>query len=98
MWHLRDSFPMHGNQATALNHGVGVYSLRSAVAFGLTRTPYSKRSLVLGYPALPEEQIREAIARVARALVLVPRCLSARRTRISLLMTPFLLRLNTAEV
>jgi hypothetical protein len=39
------------------------------VAFDFIPTLYSKRSLVLGYPALPEEQIREAIARVARALV-----------------------------
>ena len=70
MWHLPDSFPdAAAVQATALNHGVGVYALRSAVAFDFTPTPYSQRSLVLGYPALPEEQIREAIARVARALV-----------------------------
>jgi GntR family transcriptional regulator/MocR family aminotransferase len=70
MWHLPDSFPdATAVQATALNRGVGVYALRSAVAFDFTPTPYSQRSLVLGYPALPEEQIREAIARVARALV-----------------------------
>jgi GntR family transcriptional regulator/MocR family aminotransferase len=69
MWHLPESLPdTAAVQATALNHGVGVYSLRSAVAFDFSPTPYSKRSLVLGYPALPEEQIREAIARVARAL------------------------------
>jgi GntR family transcriptional regulator / MocR family aminotransferase len=69
MWHLPESLPDAALvQATALNHGVGVYSLRSAVAFDFSPTPYSKRSLVLGYPALPEEQIREAIARVARAL------------------------------
>lgn len=69
MWHLPDSLPDAAVvQATALNHGVGVYSLRSAVAFDFSPTTYSKRSLVLGYPALPEEQIREAIARVARAL------------------------------
>ena len=70
MWHLPDSLPTAGQvQATALNHGVGVYSLRSAVAFDFTQTPYSDRSLVLGYPALTEEQIREGIARVARALM-----------------------------
>jgi GntR family transcriptional regulator/MocR family aminotransferase len=70
MWHLPDSFPdAAAVQATALNHGVGVYALRSAAAFDFAPTPYSERSLVLGYPALPEEQIREAIARVARALV-----------------------------
>ena len=70
MWHLPDSLPDAATvEATALNHGVGVYSLRSAVAFDFTKTPYSDRSLVLGYPALPEEQIREGIARVARALV-----------------------------
>jgi GntR family transcriptional regulator/MocR family aminotransferase len=70
MWHLPDSLPdAAAVQVTALNHGVGVYALRSAVAFDFTATPYSKRSLVLGYPALPEEQIREAIARLARALV-----------------------------
>ena len=69
MWHLPNSMPdALAVEATALNHGVGVYSLRSAVAFDLTVTPYSSRSLVLGYPALSEEQIREAITRVARAL------------------------------
>lgn len=70
MWHLPEKLPDAPTiEATALNHGVGVYSLRSAVAWDFTPTPYSKRSLVLGYPALPEEQIREAIARVARALL-----------------------------
>jgi Aminotransferase class I and II len=70
MWHLPDSLPTAtAVQATALNHGVGVYSLRSAVAFDFTQTPYSARSLVLGYPALTEEQIGEGIARVARALI-----------------------------
>jgi len=68
MWHLPESLPNASIvEATALNHGVGVYSLRSAVAYDFGKTPYSDRSLVLGYPALPEEQIREGIARVARA-------------------------------
>jgi GntR family transcriptional regulator/MocR family aminotransferase len=70
MWHLPDSFPKASMiQATALNHGVGVYSLRSAVAFDFARSPEQDRSLVLGYAALTEEQIREGIARVARALI-----------------------------
>jgi GntR family transcriptional regulator/MocR family aminotransferase len=70
MWHLPDTLPNAPTiQATALNHGVGVYSLRSAVAYDFTRTRYSERSLVLGYPALTEEQIREGVARVARALI-----------------------------
>jgi GntR family transcriptional regulator/MocR family aminotransferase len=69
MWHLPDSMPdALALEAKALNHGVGVYSLRSAVAFDFTVTPYSSRSLVLGYPALSEEQIRDGIARVVRAL------------------------------
>lgn len=69
MWHLPDTMPdAETVEATALNHGVGIYSLRSAVAFDLTPTPYSDRSMVLGYPALEEEQIREGIARLARAL------------------------------
>jgi DNA-binding transcriptional MocR family regulator len=70
MRHLPDALPAAAAvQATALNHGVGVYSLRSAVAFDFSQTPYSTRSLVLGYPALTEEQICEGIARVARALM-----------------------------
>jgi GntR family transcriptional regulator/MocR family aminotransferase len=70
MWMLPGSLPKAAAvQATALNHGVGVYSLRSAVAFDFTQTPYSDRALVLGYPALTQEQIREGIARVARALI-----------------------------
>jgi len=70
MWHLPDSLPDASVvQSIALNHGVGVYSLRSAVAFDFTKTPYSDRSLVLGYAALTEEQISDGIARVARAMI-----------------------------
>jgi GntR family transcriptional regulator/MocR family aminotransferase len=70
MWHLPDSLPDAPTiQAIALTHGVGVYSLRSAVAFDFIRTRYSEASLILGYPALTEEQIREGVARLARALV-----------------------------
>jgi GntR family transcriptional regulator/MocR family aminotransferase len=70
MWQLPDSLPPAAAvQATALTHGVGVYSLRSAVAFDFTQTRLSTRALVLGYPALTEEQIREGITRVARALM-----------------------------
>ena len=70
MWHLPHSFPdATAVQTTALNQGVGVYALRSAVAYDFTRTRLSSRALVLGYPALSEEQIREGIARVARALI-----------------------------
>jgi hypothetical protein len=64
-----DSLPTAAAVQRRRNHGVGVYSLRSAVAFDFTQTPYSARSLVLGYPALTEEQIGEGIARVARALI-----------------------------
>jgi GntR family transcriptional regulator/MocR family aminotransferase len=70
MWHLPHSFPdATAVQTTALNQGVGVYALRSAVAYDFTRTRLSSRALVLGYPALSEEQIREGIARLARALI-----------------------------
>jgi len=70
MWHLPDSLPTAAAvQATALTHGVGIYSVRSAVAFDFTQTRLSTRSLVLGYPALTEAQIGEGIARVARALL-----------------------------
>jgi GntR family transcriptional regulator / MocR family aminotransferase len=70
MWHLPDSLPDASVvQSIALNHSVGVYSLRSAVAFDFTKTPYSDRSLVLGYAALTEEQISDGIARLARAMI-----------------------------
>lgn len=69
MWHLPDSLPAASVvEAAALNQSVGIYSLRSAVAYDFTKTPYSDRSLVIGYAALPEDQIREGIARIAHAL------------------------------
>jgi GntR family transcriptional regulator/MocR family aminotransferase len=69
MWHLSPDLPdAKSVESTALTHGVGIYSLRSAVAYDFGTTPYSERSLVLGYTALQEEQIREGIARVAAAL------------------------------
>jgi GntR family transcriptional regulator/MocR family aminotransferase len=69
MWHLPARLP-HATvvEATALNHGVGIYALRSAVAYDFGKTPYSERSLVLGYAALQEKQIREGISRIAAAL------------------------------
>lgn len=69
MWHLSPSQPdAKSVESTAITHGVGIYSLRSAVAHDFGTTPYSERSLVVGYAALQEEQIREGIARVAAAL------------------------------
>lgn len=69
MWHLPPGLPDAKTiESTALTRGVGVYSLRSAVAHDFGTTSYSDRSLVLGYSALHEEQIREGIARVAAAL------------------------------
>jgi GntR family transcriptional regulator / MocR family aminotransferase len=69
MWHLPADLPdARSVEGTALTHGVGIYSLRSAVAYDFGITPYSERSLVLGYTALQEAQIREGIARVAVAL------------------------------
>jgi GntR family transcriptional regulator/MocR family aminotransferase len=69
MWHVPHTFPnAKVIETTALNHGVGVYSLRSAVAFDFSKTPYSERSLVLGYSALPEDHIIEGVSRLARAL------------------------------
>lgn len=69
MWHLPARLPPASViEATALNHGVGVYGLRSAVAYDFAKTPYSDRSLVLGYAALQEKQVQEGISRVAAAL------------------------------
>lgn len=69
MWHLPSGLPdAMSVESIALTHGVGIYSLRSAVAYDFGTTPYSTRSLVLGYTALQEEQIRAGIARVAAAL------------------------------
>lgn len=69
MWHLPASLPKATVvEAAALNHGVGIYALRSAVAYDFGTTAYSERSLVLGYAALQEKQIREGISRVASAL------------------------------
>src|SRR2546428_14137092 len=68
MWHLPARLP-HATvvEATALNHGVGIYALRSAVAPAFGKTPHNERSLLLRYAALPEKQNRQGISRIPAA-------------------------------
>jgi hypothetical protein len=50
------------------NDGVGVYSLAEAPVHMLAPVPSSDSILLLGYPCLSEERIRDAVERIARAL------------------------------
>lgn len=69
MWHVPKSFPTAVEiEKRARTRSVGVYSLRSGVAFDFGKTAYSSRSLILGYVSLSEEQIREGISRLAASL------------------------------
>ncbi len=67
MWKIPDSLPTPEElQRRALTCGVGLYPLFSAAAFEYgNASRFRDRSIILGYAALNEEEIREAIRRVA---------------------------------
>lgn len=69
VWHLPPNFPTATEmQAIARRVGVGIYALDSGGAYDYDYKEYSERTLILGYSSVPEPQIREGIARVAKAL------------------------------
>ncbi len=67
MWKIPDSLPTPEElQRRALTCGVGLYPLFSAAAFEYgNASRFRDRSIILGYAALSEEEIREAIRRVS---------------------------------
>src|SRR5262249_60167625 len=73
MWHLPARLP-HATvvEATALNHGVGIYALRSAVAYHLGKTPDTEPPPGPGYAARQGEQNREGVRRGAATLKEAP--------------------------
>ncbi len=70
MWKLPPYLPAADEvQHSALNCGVGLYPLQQAGACEYGTFPrYRDRSLVIGYTALSEAEIRTAIARLAAAI------------------------------
>ncbi|MEY6434190.1 PLP-dependent aminotransferase family protein [Thioalkalicoccus limnaeus] len=68
VWHLPTEYPSAPElQALALEAGVGVYALDGGGAIDFDRTNYRERTLLLGYSSLSETEIREGVARLARA-------------------------------
>lgn len=69
MWRLPDHLPdARRMQALALTRGVGLYPLPAAAAYEFPgRERYSARHLILGYTALTDLELCEAIERVAAA-------------------------------
>ena len=69
MWTVPANLPAADEiHRLALSHGVGLYPLAKAAAHEYGKAQLSGRSLVLGYTALSEIEIRDAIARVATAI------------------------------
>jgi GntR family transcriptional regulator / MocR family aminotransferase len=69
VWHLPPEFPCAIEvQRLAQHVGVGIYALESGGAHDYGYKEYSEHTLVLGYSSVPEPQIREGIARLAKAL------------------------------
>ncbi|BAW79843.1 GntR family transcriptional regulator [Candidatus Nitrosoglobus terrae] len=69
VWHLPSNFPTAIEMQTlAQEVGVGIYTLERGGAYDYGYTEHSERTLILGYSSVPEIQICEAIARVAKAM------------------------------
>jgi GntR family transcriptional regulator/MocR family aminotransferase len=70
MWMLPSYLPAADEiHRLALNCGVGLYPLQQAGACEYGKFPrYRDRSLVIGYAALSEAEIRTAIARLAAVI------------------------------
>jgi GntR family transcriptional regulator / MocR family aminotransferase len=72
-WHLPEHYPSASElQNLALRQGVGVYSLSSGAAYDYGGCDYSRRTVVLGFSALDENQIRTGIQGIADALAGLP--------------------------
>jgi GntR family transcriptional regulator / MocR family aminotransferase len=69
MWRLPDDFPTAAKLETmARESGVGIYSLGSGGVHDYDCSPYSERSILLGYSSVPEDRIDEGIRRIAERL------------------------------
>jgi GntR family transcriptional regulator/MocR family aminotransferase len=69
VWHLPEgSAHAPDLQRRLADDGVGVYSLAAAPVHRVEPVPSSDSVLLLGYPCLSEERIRDAVERIARAL------------------------------
>jgi GntR family transcriptional regulator/MocR family aminotransferase len=69
VWHLPDgASPAPELQARLADDGVGVYSLAAAPVHVVEPVDASDSVLLLGYPCLSEERIRNAVERIARAM------------------------------
>ena len=72
IWTLPPKFPTAREvQRLALGVGVGLYPLPDAAVYQAGRNPRWEHSLVVGYAALSEDEVRLAVARVAAALATV---------------------------
>lgn len=68
-WHLSPDFPTAAEvERCARRRGVGIYTLPSAASYDYGGCPYSERCLIIGYPALSEQEIAEGVARLDSAL------------------------------
>jgi DNA-binding transcriptional MocR family regulator len=69
VWHLPEGAPAAVSlQRRLADDGVGVYSLAEAPVHMVEPVPSGDSILLLGYPCLSEERIRDAVERIARAL------------------------------
>lgn len=69
VWHLPAGTALAPSvQRRLADEGVGVYSLTTAPVHMLEPVPSSDSILLLGYPCLSEERIRDAVERIARVL------------------------------
>ncbi|TVO70741.1 MocR-like pyridoxine biosynthesis transcription factor PdxR [Sedimenticola selenatireducens] len=68
-WKLPDHFPAATKlESIAAHVGVGIYSLPKGDAYCSGNKEQHERMLMLGYSSLTEQQIKEGIIRIARAL------------------------------
>ena len=68
-WHLTADLPRAAElQAMAAGYGVGIHTLQSAAAYDFGGCTYSERTIMLGFSALDEQQIRAGVERIAAAL------------------------------
>ena len=69
VWHLPDgAAPAPTLQSRLADEGVGVYSLAAAPVHVIEPVDASDSVLLLGYPCLSEERIRNAVESIARAM------------------------------
>lgn len=69
VWHLSQSLPDASvMKKIAEELGVGIYTLETAAAYEFENKELNKRTLILGYSSITEDEIHEGIKRIANAL------------------------------